>query len=79
MRQISINGFNRITRTTAKKLFNAGKDVYGVPCNLRPSNQFCILFNPNRGSFDKIENEAIYYNCNSETGKTLWFYTYSAE
>lgn len=79
MRQININGFNRVTRTTAQKLFNEGKNVYGVPCNLRPSNQYCILFNNTKGSFSHIENEAMYYNCNNETGKTLWFYTYDKE
>lgn len=74
MRKISIDGFKRVNRGTAKKLFEEGKSVYGVPCNLRPSVGVCALFDKNNGTFESIENAIMYYNCNSETGKTLWFY-----
>ena len=76
MQQVEINGFKRVDRGTAQRLFDKGHDVYGVPCNLSPSTGCCVLFNSKRGSFSQIENAAIYYNCNSEVGKKLWFYVY---
>lgn len=74
MRQIEVNGYKRITRVTAKKLFNEGKEIYGVPCNIRPGEYVEVTFNKKRGTFEEIENAGVYYNCNKETGRELWFY-----
>lgn len=39
MRKLEFDGYIRINKTQARKAYNAGKDVYMVPCKMR-------LFNP---------------------------------
>lgn len=80
MRQYNGN-LTRITKTTAKKLYNAGHDVLFIPCNLHPENNFYSLGiweNVNLcGQYDSFETLCNYfaaYNCNSETGKYIAFY-----
>ncbi len=86
MRKITIGGYERISKQTAKKMYDAGEDVYICPVNLRPDNMWMPATKMDRyypsaiqaaGELDFIEwaNEYQYYNCqNSETGRYLAFY-----
>ena len=58
---------------TAKKLYNAGRTVYTLPCNVRLEN---VWIKPMMitEDFDKFVNACRYYNCNSELGNYLHFY-----
>lgn len=38
MKQISINGYKRITKPAARKHFNNCESYYMLPCNIRPGN-----------------------------------------
>lgn len=60
----------------ARKLHEQGIQLYFLPSKV---NEQSIWWNPpipfpNDRSFEKTYNECVYYNCNTETGKTLKFY-----
>lgn len=71
-------GLIRVQRRTAKRLFEAGEEVFITPHKMR----FSAQWNPPRiiaavrseSKFDDIVNSFIYYNCNTETGKYPSFY-----
>lgn len=82
MNNYSINGYTRISKATARKLWNEGKPFWMVACNLRPGGEFGILMtNRKKGTgkllnFDTIYNFYCYYGCvNNETGRYPAFYT----
>ena len=72
--------FKKVTKTTAKKLFNAGITIYLLPCK---ANINSIWFSPypfnikqcENMDFQTIVNSFEYYNCNNEIGKYTAFYT----
>jgi hypothetical protein len=86
MKQITFNGtigeqkffLRRVDKRKARNLFNRGLEIYLVPSNLRPYNNW---FQPTEASlnncfnFDQLVNNYTYYNCiNSETGYFASFY-----
>lgn len=73
--------YSRVDKRVARKLYNEGKDVLFVPCNMRPDNSWGlgILENcENCGNvgwtFDELVENYIWYNCNAETGRYVAFY-----
>ena len=71
--------FKRITRTKAKALYNMGKAVLLVPCNLNPNNIFVGFYDlrkeDSKTPFESAINAFEYYNCtNNETGRYTAFY-----
>lgn len=80
----TINGkrSKRVQKRTAKRLYEAGKDVYFIPCNCNPENRFFSLgiwenkrLDGQYESFEKLCNGFSFYNCNdAETGKYIAFY-----
>lgn len=81
MKKYNFNTVKRISKTVARKLYNAGYNVLFIPCNLNPENNFYnlgIWENKNLAgqydSFEKLVNSFEYYNCNNETGKYTAFY-----
>lgn len=73
------NSFERISKTAAKKLYEAGTEVYAAPCKM---NHESIWFSPfgfqideeNGADFQNVVNVATYYQCNYECGYYLAFY-----
>lgn len=65
----------RVEKRTAKKLFNAGKQIYAIPCRLN-INSVWVSFIPLHSSkdFDKQVNEIEFYNCSYMTGRYLHYY-----
>lgn len=65
----------KIEKRTAKKLFNAGKQIYAIPCRLN-TNSLWISPIPLRNTkdFDKQVDEIAFYNCSYETGRYLHYY-----
>lgn len=81
MKRYNFNTVTRISKTVARKLYNAGRDVLFIPCNLNPENNFYNLgiwenktLVGQYDSFEKLVNSFEFYNCNNETGKYTAFY-----
>lgn len=76
--------FERVSKTTAKKLFGKGIDVYALPCKCNPNSPWYKGFVNHPIShidntccerdFNTWYNMYSYYNCNKETGKYISFY-----
>lgn len=73
----------RISKATARKLWNNNEDFIIIPCNMRPTNIWgsmhtrtdCYEEDINeRRPFDVFVNEFTFYNCNRETGLYPAFY-----
>ena len=77
MKRYTIDGLERISKATARKLYNQGIPVYACPCKLRPGGPWSpeVMFPTDAGrTFDQLVNAATFYNCTPETGKYLAFY-----
>lgn len=66
----------RVTKPTAKRLYESGIRVNVVPCNFRPNNGWLSAYPiPENIDFDKFVRDFTIYNCiNRETGKYPSFY-----
>lgn len=70
----------QINKTSAKKFFEAGKEIFLQSSNM-PFNSFWqSAYNVTKGKtsytedFDMMVNEYTYYNCDSQRGKYIHFY-----
>ena len=77
-KQITIQ---QISKVAAKKLFEAGTEIYLQTSNFAPfgiwQNIFPVIKDTdptNPTKFESIVNSFTYYNCNNETGKYAHFY-----
>ena len=72
--------FMRINKTKAKGVYQSGKPIAVVPCNMYPFNEWFSAFitQPNRcneETFDQFINSYEYYNCGlRECGKYAAYY-----
>ena len=71
--------FERISKATARKMFDRGENVYSLPCKLNPESTWNIPdlmtgAKKNGYTFDRYYNEAAYYSCDYERGYYLAFY-----
>lgn len=70
----------RITKSKARKLYNAGKSVLFIPCKLNPESFYLlgiwenINLDGQYASFETLCNEFTWYNCTKETGLYIAFY-----
>ncbi len=69
----------KVTKPTAKKLYNKGMVVYTIPCKLNPYNPFWNFMFRICGDFDNFVNACTWYNCNNETGTYLHYYIKEGE
>lgn len=77
MRHIACNGFKRISKIAAKRMFEAGEDIYLLPCNVAPGSVYILpamLCKDNSQSFSNSVNAFEIYNCNTEVGKYAAYY-----
>lgn len=80
MIKIEYNGFKRISKAMARKLFNNGTPVYILPCKVKLDNawiQPAIARKDNYYSedFDMIINAFEFYSCQyNELGKYASYY-----
>lgn len=83
MTKETFKNYNRVSRKTAEKAYNAGKLILIAPCNV--NMYFMIRLygiindDPCDKSFDSIVSEYEYYNCNNELGKYAKFFVESDE
>ena len=69
----------KITKRTARKLYNNGMVVYTIPCKLNPYNTLWNFLFKINGDFDNYVNACEWYNCNNETGNYLHYYVKEGE
>lgn len=86
MNKIETGVYTRISKRTAKKMYNSGKSVYIVPCKVYPSDNghWIKPWEINKNfknyselmyiSFDSRILNYEYYNCNCELGYCTAFY-----
>lgn len=77
MRDIRINGYKRITKRTAKKIYEMGEPILFCPVNLIPGGMWgngCAIVKEEGRTFERAVSEFEFYNCNSETGYYTAFY-----
>lgn len=77
MNKIEYCGYVRISKATARKLYNDGMDVRIMGCRVAPMGIFGRSVAGNvhsHGDFDCFCNHFSYYNCNHETGNYPAFY-----
>ena len=68
----------KINKTTARKLWNEGKEFTIVACNLRPEYGIVVRakWRKQFREFDQFIDRFNFYNCvNSETGRYPAYYT----
>lgn len=69
----------KITKTHARTLYNAGKEIMIIPNKMR-TDSFMASWTTKptddpTADFDKLCNAISYYNCSPETGMGLAYYT----
>ena len=68
----------KINKSTARKLYNEGKEFWITACNMRPEYGILIgslSFEQMAGvSFDAMVNSFSYYNCDGERGRYPAYY-----
>ena len=84
-----MGNYKKVTKITARKMFNYGITLFLIPCKVNPKYAFdnaskVIYVNPVviRKSldeeideeFDKLVNNYEYYNCNSGIGRYAHYY-----
>lgn len=88
MNPVSIEGWKRVSRPMARKLYNAGKTIRLCPVKINPCNEYYPMsYDINKDDKFEVEplewekkfesrvNQFEYYNCQyNETGKYCAFY-----
>jgi hypothetical protein len=79
MRQIEVDGYKRINKTIAKKIYDNGNTIYIAPCNARLNGilGYPIAINKDNSDnedFNIVVNAFIYYNCVNELGRYPSYY-----
>ena len=77
MRNIAANGYKRITKRTAIKLYEMGQPVLFCPVKLIPGGVWgsgCIVTKEEGRTFEQVLNAFEYYNCSNSTGCYTAFY-----
>ena len=68
----------KINKSTARKLYNEGKEFWITACNMRPEYGILIgslSFEQMAGvSFDAMVDSFSYYNCDNERGRYPAYY-----
>jgi hypothetical protein len=77
MKSLQVNNLRRITKATARKLYNNHQPVVIIPCKCHPGSAWFtgLEFENDGSAFDTLVNSFIYYNCNdAQLGKYPAFY-----
>ena len=77
MKQISINGYKRITKRRAERLYETGQPILFCPVKLIPGGAWrigCIVTKKEGRTFSQELSAFEYFNCNNETGLYTAFY-----
>lgn len=68
----------KINKTTARKLYNAGREIIAIPCKCRPGGAWLTGVTLSKDAtgreFDALINEFEFYNCIPGLGRYAAFY-----
>lgn len=68
----------QVNKTTARRLYNASKEIYLVPCNMLPNDPWMSPLVASQklseASFEAMLNCFQWYNCDAERGKYANFF-----
>lgn len=77
MLNVEINGYKRIRKDEARRLYNEGTTIYLLPWKVYPDDNHPWIkpYKMEGGPFEKVVNEFEYYNCNiAELGYYAAYY-----
>lgn len=76
MLNVEMNGYKRIRKNEARRMYNNGVTVYLLPCKVYPDDNHPWIkpYRMEGRPFEKTVNEFEYYNCNAELGYYTAFY-----
>ena len=80
MNQVRVNGYVRISKQKARRLYDNGENIYLLPCKVSPASEWIRPYQANdyleyQRSFDRVLASFEYYNCQyNELGKYPAFY-----
>lgn len=78
MHQVKMNGFKRVSKRVARRLYGAKQPIWLTNHKLIPANSYCWMaihqFDDNTYTFDSMVNNWMYYNANHEWGYYPAFY-----
>lgn len=78
MNQYTIDGYTRISKARARRLYDAGAPVYMCPVKLRPGGPWYpetqILKPRTQAEFSDVTNAATFYTCSPGAGRYLAYY-----
>ena len=81
MRYIQAEDLYRVDKRVARRLYNAGEDIWLCPCNMKPSHSWGMACLENKDfvgnknhTFEEVVKWYEWYNCNTETGRYVAFY-----
>lgn len=77
MRNITVNGYKRISKRTAAKLYDMEQPILFCPVKLVPGGVWgngCFVTKQEGRTFEQELNAFEYYNCSSATGYYTAFY-----
>ena len=77
MLQIEVNGYRRIRKDDARRLYDGGVTVYLLPCKVYPDDNHPWIkpYRMEGRPFEKTVNEFEFYNCNiAELGYYAAYY-----
>jgi len=79
MRQVEIGGYKRVSKRTARRIYEGGGVIHLLPCKMRPDNMWespmPISTEKNELSFDQQIRWFEFYDCQyNECGRYAAFY-----
>lgn len=78
MTHYTIDGYTRISKTRARRLYDSGAPVYICPVKLRPGEPWHpetqILKHRAQATFEELTNAATFYTCGAAAGSYLAYY-----
>lgn len=78
MNRYTANGYTRISKARARKLWDLGETVYACPCKLRPGTPWHVetaIHPVPHATLDTLLLPLLWHSsCNAETGRYLAFY-----
>lgn len=67
--------YTRVTKRTARRLHNEGREIVVVACNMWPFSMWRYeAYVEASEDFDKFVDSYAYWNCNGETGRYPAYY-----
>ena len=77
MNYIETEHYRRVTKRSAKMLYDKGSNIHLVPCKLNPESDWTSIISINKicgKSFEELVRAFEYYNCSNLVGTYCAYY-----